>query len=144
MIGRFLAMISAAVVILDACDSTGVCEHIYQDPVLTMVRVDGGNSGPLTSVTIFDVVVSGSPLADLSSLTTPPAFGVTRVNGELRCALSCGFGVVEGQYEFTVKAPGYRDQRVTAMASYPHFEGGCPSRNSGSTEISVALDPAAP
>lgn len=143
MIRRFLATI-AAVVVVDGCDSTGACEHIYEDPVLTIVRVDGGNSGPLTSVTISDVVVGTSPLADLSSLTASPAFGLTLVNGELRCATSCGFGVLEARYEFTVKAPGYRDQRVTVMASYPRFEGGCPSRNSGTTEISVTLEPVAP
>jgi len=144
MIGRCLATIAAAVVVLEACDSVGACDHTYEDPVLTIVRVEGSNAVSLTSVTISDVVVAFRPVGDLSSLTAPPAFGLSLVNGELRCDIPCGVGVVEGRYEFTVKAPGYRDQRVTAMASYPRFEGGCPSRNSGSTEISVLLEPVAP
>lgn len=76
-----------------------------------------------------------------------PVLAIVRVegsiNGELRCDIPCGFGVLEGQYEFTVKAPGYLDHRVTTMASYRRFEGGCPSRNSGSTEITLSLVPAA-
>ena len=73
-----------------------------------------------------------------------PAFGISLVNGELRCDTPCGFGVVEGPYEFTVKAPGYLDKRVTTMASYSRFDGGCPSSNSGSTEITVSLAPTPP
>jgi hypothetical protein len=98
----------------------------------------------LNSVTISDVVIRSRPIGDLGSLTQPPAVGMSLVNGELRCDIPCGFGVLEGQYEFTVKAPGYLDKRVTTMASYSRFDGGCPSSNSGSTELTVSLAPTTP
>jgi hypothetical protein len=121
----------------------GACDHTFEEPVLTLVRVEG-NSVLLNSVTISDVVIRSRPIGDLGSLTQPPAVGMSLVNGELRCDIPCGFGVLEGQYEFTVKAPGHLDKRVTTMASYARFEGGCPSRNSGSTEISLSLAAIAP
>jgi len=140
---RWLSPIVAAVIVLPGCDAVGACLHTFEDPVLTIVRVEG-SSVLLNSVTISGVVVGLQPVGNLGSLTTPPALGISLVNGELRCDVPCGFGVQEGRYEFTVKAPGYLDHRVTAMARYSRFEGGCPSRNSGSTEITLTLTPTAP
>jgi len=140
---RWLAPVVAAVIALEGCDSLGACDHAFEDPVLTIVRVEG-SSVLLNSVTIADVAIALQPVGNLGSLTTPPALGISLVNGELRCDVPCGFGVQEGRYEFTVKAPGYLDHRVTAMARYSRFEGGCPSRNSGSTEITLTLTPTAP
>ena len=135
-----LRVLATAVILLQACDSVGACDHVYQDPVLTIQRVDGGSSGPLTAVSISDVLVAAQ-VVDPSRLITRPAFGLSLVNGVLRCDLACGFGVVEGSYQFTVSAAGHSDRRVTATASYPKFDAGCPSRNSGSTQITVSLDP---
>jgi hypothetical protein len=139
---RWLAPLIAAL-LLEGCDSVGACVHTFEDPVLSIVRVEG-SSVLLNSVTISDVVIALQPVGNLGSLTTPPALGISIVNGELRCDVPCGFGVAEGQYEFTVKAPGYLDQRVTTMASYSRFDGGCPSSNSGRTELTVSLAPTAP
>lgn len=140
---RWLAPLVAAAIVLEGCDAVGACLHSFEDPVLTIVRVEG-SSVLLNAVTIADVVIALQPVGNLGSLTAPPALGVSLDNGELRCDVPCGFGVHEGRYEFTIKAPGYLDHRVTAMASYPRFEGGCPSENSGSTEISLSLVSAAP
>jgi len=142
MIARCLAVLGAAVLAIEACDPVGACEHIYEAPVLKIAQVIGSNSTSLASVTISDVVVDGQVVQDLSRLTVAPSFGVSIVNGEVRCQVACGFGVLEGTYEFTVKAAGYQDKRVSAAARYSVFEGGCPSRNSGSTEVSLSLDPA--
>lgn len=139
----WLAPLAAAAIVLEGCDSVGACDHTFEDPVLTIVWVEG-SSMLLNSATISDVVIALQPVGNLGSLTAPPALGVSLVNGELRCDVPCGFGIQEGRYEFTVKAPGYVNQRVTTMASYSQFEGGCPSRNSGSTEITLSLTPTAP
>lgn len=139
----WLSPIVAAVIVFEGCDAVGACLHTFEDPVLSIVRVEG-SSLLLTSVTISDVVVAFQLVGNPGSLTTPPAVGLSLVDGELRCDVPCGFGVQEGRYEFTVKAPGYLDHRVTTIASYSRFEGGCPSRNSGSTEITLSLTPAAP
>lgn len=139
----WLAPLVATALVLEGCDSVGACVHGFEDPVLTLVRVEG-SSVLVNSVTISDVVIALQPVGNLASLTTPPALGVSLVNDMLRCDVPCGFGIQEGRYEFTVKAPGYIDQRVTTMASYSRFEGGCPSRNSGSTEITLSLTPTAP
>lgn len=143
MTGSFSAKFLTAVACLHGCNSTGACQHVYEDPVLVIARVDGSGSGPLAAVTISDVVIAGQAVGNLGSLTAAPAFGLSLANGELRCAISCGFGVVEGRYEFLVKGPGYRDRQVTTTASYSTFEGGCPSRNSGTTRITVLLEPGA-
>ena len=140
---RWLAPIVAAVIVLPGCDAVGACLHTFEDPVLTLVRVEG-SSVLLSSVTISDVVIALQTVGNLGSLTVTPAQGISLVNGALRCDVPCGFGVQEGRYEFTVKAPGYVDQRVTTLASYRRFEGGCPSRNSGSTEITLTLVPSGP
>lgn len=140
---RWLGPLATALIVLEGCDAVGACLHSFEDPVLTIVRVEG-SSVLLNSVTISDVIVGLQPVGNLGGLTTPPALGISLVNGELRCDVPCGFGVQEGRYEFAVKAPGYLDHRVTAMASYSRFEGGCPSRNSGSTEITLSLTPTAP
>jgi hypothetical protein len=140
---RWLAPIVAAVVVLEGCDAVGACLHTFEDPVLAIVRVEGTNV-LLTSVTISDVVIASQPVGNPGNLTAPPALGISLLNGALRCDVPCGFGVAEGQYEFTVKAPGYLDQRVTTMASYSRFDGGCPSSNSRSTEITVSLAPTPP
>lgn len=139
----WLAPLAAAAIVLEGCDSVGACDHTFEDPVLTIVRVEG-SSMLLNSVTISDVVLGLQPVGNLGSLTTPPALGVSLVNGELRCDVPCGFGIQEGRYEFTVKASGFLDHRVTAMASYSQVEGGCPSRNSGSTDLTLTLTPTAP
>ena len=140
---RWLAPIVAAVIVLQGCDAVGACLHTFEDPVLTIVRVEG-SSVLLNSVTISDVVIALQPVGNLGSLTVTPAQGISLGNGELRCDIPCGFGVLEGRYEFTVKAPGYLDQRVTTMASYSRFDGGCPSSNSGSTELTLSLAPTTP
>lgn len=85
-------------------------------------RVDGGEPGPLASVTLTNVVIAGQPVADLGDLVAPPAFGLSLVNGVLRCVVSCGFGIVEGRYEFRISAPGYREKTVATTASYSTFD----------------------
>jgi hypothetical protein len=37
----WLVPIVAAVIVLEGCDAAGACLHTFEDPVLTIVRVEG-------------------------------------------------------------------------------------------------------
>ena len=125
------------------CNAVGACEHVFRDPILRVVEVVGVNGTPIPSVTLVGVVVNGRAVEDLPRLTLAPSVGLTFTDGLLQCQVACGFGVAEGTYEFTVGAPGFQDKRISKTARYKTFEGGCPSENSGSTDLSVVLTPTA-
>lgn len=77
----WLSPIVAAVIVFEGCDAVGACLHTFEDPVLSIVRVEG-SSLLLTSVTISDVVVAFQLVGNPGSLTTPPAVGLSLVDGE--------------------------------------------------------------
>jgi hypothetical protein len=125
------------------CDVVGACDHAYLDPVVRIERVSGTDGAELREISVFDVTVDGLP-QDLTRLAAPPARGVRLLDGQLICQVGCGFGIAEGQWEFTTRAPGFADRRVTVDARYAAFGGGCPSHSTGGTTASIALVRPAP
>ena len=140
-----LGVIAGTLIFLESCSSVGACYHIFKDPVLAITGVTGANSTLLASVTISEVTFGGQAVIDLPALIAAPAYGVDLIsNTVLRCQIRCGFGMGEGSYAFTVTAPGYHEKRVSVTARYANFDGGCPSENSGSAQVTVSLEAATP
>ena len=116
----------------------GPCVHTYRDPVLAITAaVDSGTGVRITPVFVTGVTIDGQsqPVGSLLAV----AFGASARGDTVVCGLPCGFGTSEGQYSFTATAPGYAIRRVSVNARFARFDGGCPSSNEGSTEISVSL-----
>jgi hypothetical protein len=59
----------------------------------------------------------------------------------LICTIPCGFGTMEGVYEISISADGYRDLTLSTLAKYDELKGGCPSSSSGGHSIGFSLYP---
>ena len=59
--------------------------------------------------------------------------------GTLLCRVECGFGTGEGLYRFTASADGHEPRTLAVPAAYAELDGGCPSRNAGSTPVVIEL-----
>ncbi len=145
-------LVMAAVIVLGACGGSGSgagdedrlvagpCVVIYAQPVISLQdATDSVTALPVGSVVITDVTYRGVKLS--TAVLTNVAQGVTASGDTLVCSLPCGFATGEGDYSFTVKASGYRDQTRTVSAAYPQAVGGCPLTYSGTTAVSVRLTP---
>lgn len=154
MDGVFLRMLRARLlpllgVALGACGGgsaaddgrAGPCVHFFAVPVLTLVAVTNAATGAVVAqVQLNQISIDGLPL-DLVSLPAV-ASNVQPAGSGLRCTLPCGFSVTEGLHRFELSAAGFKPKGVSVQAVYPSFTGGCPSRSSGSTPLSVSLEPA--
>lgn len=117
----------------------GPCVHTYRDPVLAITAAaDSASGARIASILVTDVALDGRS-QPVGSLLLEVAFGASTRSDTLVCGVPCGFGTSEGQYSFSATAPGYAVRQVSVNARFARFDGGCPSSNEGSTEISVSL-----
>jgi hypothetical protein len=130
----------AAAGILVGCEGvTGPCVHTYREPLLQIVSARDAETGaPITNVVIRNVRREGIA-QDLQLLLAGPAYSVEVQGDSLLCRVPCGFATSEGNYIFTVSAPGYPPQDRGYEARYRVFKGGCPSYNDGGLRVSLAL-----
>ena len=127
--------------ILGACDGTSVgpCIHVYREAVLQVVAVrDTEDNTPLPNVVVRHVRINGRE-QNLMFLVAGPSYGVELRGDSLVGRVPCGFGTQEGNYVFTVSAPGYPPQERGCEARYRVFHGGCPSYNDGGVPITLGL-----
>ena len=131
-----------ATCLLSSCDLflAGACDHEYRDPVLALALRSGGPG----TISLSGFSIDGRAVSALDQLAVPPAFHVRVVDDALICEVPCGFGVEEGRYTFTAGASGFAPTPVDVEARYDDFDSGCPSSNSGSTQIAVLLRPEEP
>jgi len=138
---RSLAAIASSllVICLGACRAgMGPCVHQYREPVLNFAAAaDAGTGARIDFFVIREVRVDGR-LQDLAWLT-PESRGVEVRDDSLICHPPCGFGTSEGNYTFTVSAPGYPEQVRGYEARYRVFKGGCPSYNDGGAHVTLHL-----
>ena len=115
--------------------------HIYEEPILKIVSVVEAQSGQsIQSVCIHDIYIDGT-MAHGEYLTAESE-GVTLQDSLLLCDVPCSFGTEAGDYRFLIFAAGYKEvQVIVENVAYSVFRGGCPSYNSGSTEVSIELFP---
>ena len=131
-------LVSAVLSVGCAEPGAGPCVHTYRDPVLAITSVvDSESGGRIASILVTNVTISGrsEPVGALLDV----AFGASTRSDTLVCGVPCGFGTSEGQYTFKAAAPGYTARQVSVNARFARFDGGCPSSNAGSTEVSVSL-----
>jgi hypothetical protein len=121
------------------CVGAGPCIHLYHDPALRIVHAAASGT-PLAELFIESITINGRDLPDLSSLVSLPAVNLSLDGARLRCRLPCGLGTEEGTWQVTVSAPGLQAKQFVIPVSYDDFDGGCPSSNSGSTEVTLTLD----
>lgn len=120
----------------------GPCVHTYRDPVLAVTAASDGATG----ARIAPLFVTGVTVRDRSqpvSYLLAVSFGARAQGDTIVCGVPCGFGTSEGPYSFVVSATGYAPRQVSVDARFARFDGGCPSFNEGSTEVSLSL-PRAP
>lgn len=135
---RSVFVVVGAVLSVGCEPGGGPCIHTYRDPVLAITAArDSASGARIASILVTDVAFGGrsQPVGSLLGL----AFGASTRSDTLVCGIPCGFGTSEGQYTFSATAPGYAVAQVSVNARFARFDGGCPSSNSGSTEISVSL-----
>jgi hypothetical protein len=118
---------------------SGPCYHTYEDPVLVVREVRGLGGVRLPVVIIDHLAFNGRP-TDLAFHARDMGFNVAIVPEGLQCTLPCGLATIEGLWTLGFVAPGYQPKEVQVNARYKNFDGGCPSSNSGPTEIAVQLD----
>lgn len=138
---RTLLVIALATAPLAGCDGLGAgpCVHVFEDPVIRIADVQSAAGDAIDRVEFSEFRVRGTSV-DADALADDPAYGVQVTSeGTLLCDVPCGFAVDEGAYEFRVEADGYQSRALDVEARFQDFSGGCPSSNSGSTEISVQL-----
>jgi|AntRauTorcE11897_2_1112592.scaffolds.fasta_scaffold40294_2 hypothetical protein len=140
-----LLQYSFIVLLIYSCEPTGSsigpCVHTYEEPVLTIQSVSSAETGnKISTLEIFNVKidnVSGNP----ASLIDEVSENISVEDSILICTIPCGFGTMEGTYEFAVKADGFKDSIIYKSAQYNKLEGGCPSSSSDGTKISFSLIP---
>jgi hypothetical protein len=137
----FLGLIMA----LTGCDnsSTGYCQHINEDPVLTITAATNAVTGdPIPTLRLRDLsIVADEDFDEFFVMTEPPSYNIVREGDDYICQVSCGFGAAVGGYDFSVVAEGFQQKSLSITADYERFIPGCPSRSRGSTEITVELEP---
>lgn len=117
----------------------GICVHTYEDPILAIESVSSESGDPISEIYLSNLSINGSE-QDLSSVTDDPSNNVSVEDSSIVCTIPCGFGTQEGTYQFDTSTPDYQDTTITFEGvSYEVFNGGCPSSNSGSREVSFEL-----
>lgn len=144
---RILIFLSFIFLLLIGCESpgdanAGPCVHFYEDPILLIESISDAKSGDqISQVNIYDVYID-SVKQDLSSLVTDSSQNVSVEDSVISCQTPCGFGTQNGSYRFTVDTKNYQTKTLSIeQVSYDNFEGGCPSRNYGSTTTQFELQP---
>ena len=139
--------------ILIACDQLkednqiGPCVHTYEDPVLHIKSVKNRNTGTdISKIQIHSLKKDGSPInidstSSVYLIQASNGYNVTIRDSTLVCSIPCGFGFDEGSYQFVVATDGYRDTIISVNAKYAVSKGGCPSSNSGGSQINIQLQP---
>lgn len=123
----------------------GPCVHTYEDPVLHIKSVKNKNTGTdILEIQIHSLQKDGIPIkVDSTSsaylIQASKGYNVTIRDSNLVCGIPCGFGFDEGSYQFVVSADGFRDTIIAVNAKYAVFKGGCPSSNSGGSQINIQL-----
>jgi hypothetical protein len=132
---------------LVGCDnsSTGFCQHINEDPVLTITAATNSVTGdPIPTLRLRELSIAADEEYDeFFVMTEPPSYNIVRAGDDYMCQVSCGFGAAVGRYDFAVVAEGFQQRGLSITADYERFIPGCPSRSRGSTEVTVELDPVA-
>lgn len=123
-----------------ACSDAGPCDPAPSAAVQLPEFVDAA-SGEFWpgQVHLEGVVVNGSRVTDLTSLTGDAAFNVVVQQGRLVCTTPCGFGSRRGRYAFTVRTVGYRPLQVNANVEIRGEAASC--RTPRPVEVRPALHP---
>jgi hypothetical protein len=121
-------------------DVAGPCNIDFSDPVFVISDVRNSTNGTrISTVTIQSVSLNG--LAYNLSIPRQVLLNAVIQGSSVQCTISCGFAVEEGVYAFTVVADGFKAKAVEVRAQYSSFRGNCPATVSGSTAVSVMLEP---
>ena len=127
--------------------TVGVCNVTYLDPLISIVSVsDESTAQQLPTVAIRNIEINGHTVTDLRTVVEVGSFvhGVSIQGDELRCAVVCGFGVLEGSYGLTFASQGYRDTTIVQTFRYERSvakPGGCPTTVSDGDSLRVILTP---
>ncbi|WP_156392038.1 MULTISPECIES: hypothetical protein [unclassified Roseateles] len=125
----------------DDRESVGCPAIVLSDgPSLILASVqNAATAASIPVVVLSDITVGGSrvPLELLSQ----QSLNVRVVGNTLECTLPCGFSASAGEQAFTVSAPGYISQTVSAIGSYAGRRGECPPTLTDGKRISLSLHP---
>ena len=127
---------------LVGCDAIGAgpCEHTFRDPLVTVQSAkDSATGAPIPQLLLHSFTVRAIPQVARDIAVVPPTSRVALRGDTLVCAVVCGFGTLEGPWSFTATASGYLPRTVQATGTYPRFDGGCPSSNSGTVSLNIRL-----
>jgi len=139
---RFLKY-SFIILMISSCEppgtNVGPCVHIFEEPILTIQSVNSAETGNLIStIEIFDVTIDDID-RDATFLTQEMSENITIEDSVFICSIPCGFGTLEGTYQFSVKSEGFQDTVISENATYNKSEGSCPSSSSDGAKINFSL-----
>jgi len=122
-------------------------DEIVNIPILTIREARNAATGaPIAQVVLSNIHIQGQLQTGnkMQFLMTGPPRNVTIEGDRLRCTLECAFSHDNGDYQFTVSAPGYMSKTVTVPGvRYTAFErDGCTNTVTRGTTISLVLEPA--
>lgn len=126
----------------DALESSATaCIDSAIEPLISLTSiVDATSRAEIAEATLRDVVVNGYSVSRFYVMATRPR-NIVLVGDELRCTTPCAFGSSDGEYVFTLEAPGYRSKTITFRGQYPSVrQAGCTITRSGSVPVNVELD----
>lgn len=145
-----LRLISALVfgpLLMSCGDSLCFAEIIIEDPILTIREARNASTGaPIPDVVLTNIHIQGQLQRgnDLEFVLGADSRNAILGGDQLHCTLECAFGADDdnGEWRFTVSAPGYTTKTLTIPDVRYDFErDGCTHTARG-TVISLTLDPA--
>lgn len=123
----------------DAPPLAGPCVHMYQDEVLHIEAASGRDTGaviPTLELRDFHLDAAAMSLDNVMASRTRQ---LQRDGEVLRCTLPCSWGIFEGEWSFSARAPGYEWTDQAAEAAYAVNVGGCPSYSDQGHRIAIEL-----
>ena len=143
-------LISAAIclpILLSCGGSACPLDEVINIPILTIQEATDASTGArIPQLVLSDISIQGQLQrgASMELLVSSDSRNATVDGDQLRCAIACAFSHGNGDYTFTVSAPGYVSKTINVPGvRYTAFQrNGCTNTATRGTSLTVVLDPA--
>lgn len=136
------------VLILTSCGGSACpLDEVINIPILTVQDATDASTGErIPQLVLSDISIQGQPQSGgaMQLLVSTDSRNTTIEGNQLRCTIACAFSHTNGDYVFTVSAPGYVSKTVTVPSvRYTEFQhNGCTNTATRGTSLAIVMDPA--
>jgi|TARA_R100000687_G_C6413111_1_gene147386 hypothetical protein len=116
----------------------------YDEPLVEVSTVTNSESDePLVQVTFSELAINGRESSfDLLDVMYLNNVDISSDGSSAICTLPCSLFTSEGDYSMMVSAPAFESKEIEFEADYEQVDySGCQTSYSGSTELTLSLDP---